>query len=144
MGVYRISDLHNRLCEMANDGYEYTDICVLDQDEDSPESLCFEVLEDSCSAVDYETVESCEFPDDYYYLQKSTRSVCATDYCTEINFTYEEIALIKHSVDNALAYFKDLLEDSTQSKDIVKEIKQSSIECRNLQAKLAKFLKRLH
>ena len=144
MGVYRISDLCNRLCEMANDGYEYTDIYVLDEDEDSPESLSFEALEASCSSVDYETVESCGLPDDYYYLLKSTRSVNATDYCTEINFTYKEIALIKHAVDNALAYFKDLLDDSTQSKDIVKEIKQSSVECRNLQAKLAKFLKRLH
>lgn len=90
-----------------------------------------------------EEVESCQLPDDYYYNLKSSRSVKADDYCSEINFTYMEVGLIKHAVDNALAYFKELLNDSSQSKDTIEQIKQSSIECRNFQAKLAKFLKHL-
>ena len=128
MAVYRIADVYNRLCEMTNEGYEYAEISLLDADDEF---------------VDYEEVESCQLPDDYYYNLKSSRSVKADDYCSEINFTYREVGLIKHAVDNALAYFKELLNDSSQSKDTIEQIKQSSIECRNFQAKLAKFLKHL-
>ena len=128
MAVYRIADVYNRLCEMTNEGYEYAEISLLNADDEFSECLYFNALEDSDSSVDYEEVESCQLPDDY---------------CSEINFTYREVGLIKHAVDNALAYFKELLNDSSQSKDTIEQIKQSSIECRNFQAKLAKFLKHL-
>lgn len=143
MSVYRIADVYNRLCEMTNEGYEYAEISLLNADDEFSECLYFNALEDSNSSVDYEEVESCQLPDDYYYNLKSSRSVKADDYCSEINFTYREVGLIKHAVDNALAYFKELLNDSSQSKDTIKQIQQSSIECRNFQAKLAKFLKHL-
>lgn len=144
MGIYKISDLYNRLCEMIDDGYDYANIYLLTADEESPESLGFEALEDSFSSVDFETVESCKLPEDYYYLAESLRAINPTDYCIELNFTYEEIATIKHAVDNALAYFKELLDDPTQPKHIIKDIKQASVDCRNLQAKLANFFKHLH
>lgn len=144
MATYKTSDLYNIISELMNDGYEYVDVLSLDAAEDSPEALSFDAIEDSCSSTEYEIIESCEVPDDYDFSEHSTRPIAPTDYCCELNFTYEEIALIKHATDNALEYFKELLKDPKQSKEIVKDIKQSSVKCRNLQAKLSKFLKYLH
>lgn len=144
MKAYKVSDLYNKLSELANDGYEYVNIIVLDADEESPEALNFEAIEDSECSIDYDNVECCTLPQDYSYENKTTRSICPTDYCCELNFTYNELGTIKHAVDNALEYFNELLNEPSQPKDIITEIKQASVNCRNLQAKLAHFLKRLH
>lgn len=141
MAIYKITELHNRICEIANDGYEYVEVLECEASDDSPESLIFTAIEDSYMEVDYDSVESCEVPENFY--TKTTRTIHATDYCLELNFTYSEIATIKHAVDNALEYFKDCLTDSSLTRDIIDDIKHSSVECRNLQAKLAGFLKHL-
>ena len=144
MAIYNVYELYNRICELANDGYEYVEIITLDSDEEFPESLSFNAIETYNSSVDYEEIESCVLSEHYCYEEKQSHTIKPTDYCMELNFTYNEIATIKHAVDNALEYFKEALKDDSYSKDIIKEIKESSIECRNLQAKLAHFLKHIH
>lgn len=44
-----------------------------------------------------------------------------------------------HALNNALEYFKECLKDSSLSRDIKDEIRISSTQCRNLQAKFNKF-----
>ena len=143
MATYKISDLYNILSELANDGYEYVNIDLIEAVGEEPESLSLDAIEDSFSTVN-DSVECCTIPEDYSIHNKLTRSIRPTDYCCEMNFTYEELGTIHHAATNALEYFSDLLKDPSQPKDIVKEIKQSSVELRNLQAKLAHFLKCLH
>ena len=143
MTAYKISDLYNILSELANDGYEYVNINFIDAVDEAPEALSLDAIRDSVNSVN-EFVECCVIPEDYSIHNKTTRSIRPTDYCCEMNFTYTELGTIHHAVINALEYFKELLKDSSQPKDIVKEIKQSSIKLRNLQAKLAHFSKRLH
>lgn len=139
MATYKISELYNRICEIANDGHEYVEIATLPADDDMPEALAFNTVETSGFSVDYEELDSCEVPEDYE--EKTSRTVNPSDYCLELHFTYQEMFTIQHAIDNALEYYKECLKDSSYSKDVLKEIKRSSVECRNLQAKLASFSK---
>lgn len=140
MATYKISDLHNRLCEMSADGYEYVDITSLSADDDSPECLCFEAVQDSCGLVDYETVDSCELPEDYD-IETSSHKFVLTDYCSEISFTYQEIVSIRYAVESALKYSKTILDNPSESAEAKRRVKQESVALRNLQAKLLKFFK---
>lgn len=140
MATYKISDLHNRLCEMSVDGYEYVDIALLSADDDTPECLCFEAVEDSCGLVDYETVDSCELPEDYD-IETSDHKFVLTDYCSRLPFTYQEIAVIRYAVESALKYSKTILDNPSESSETKKRVKQESVALRNLQAKLLKFFK---
>lgn len=63
------------------------------------------------------------------------------DFCGDISFTYKEIFVIKQSLDNALEYLKDCSNDPSCSKEVLADIKSSSVLMRNLQAKLAKRFK---
>ena len=58
MAIYKISDVISRLKEMDDDGYVFADISIFEADEDEPESISFEAIEDLDCSVDYETVES--------------------------------------------------------------------------------------
>lgn len=142
MATYKISDLHNRLCEMSADGYEYVDIALLSADDDLPECLCFKAIENSYCTVDYETVDSCELPEDYD-IETSSHNFVSTDYCSEISFTYQEIADIRYAVDSTLKYSKTILDNPSESSEIKKFVKQQSVALRNLQVKLLKFFKHL-
>lgn len=139
MATYKVNDLLNQICEIIDDGYEYVDIIELEADEYSPTGLSFEAL-DEYSSIGYDGVESCEMPEDYD--SDAPRTVCSDDFCKYISFTYAEIATLKHAIDNALEYFKECSKDPSLSRDALSEIKASSVDCRNLQAKLAKFFKK--
>ncbi len=136
MAIYKTRDLQDRLCEIAKDGYLYVDITEIDADDEFPTSLSFDALA-PYESTDYETVESLELD-----LEDEFPPVTfhATDLCHEIGFTYEEISTIHHAVVNALEYFKSCEKDPTYSKEVVRDIKSSAVKCRNLQAKLVKFL----
>lgn len=142
MATYKISDLFTRLCEISSDGYEYVDITLLPSDDGEAESLEFMAVSDAFTTDSYDYVDSCELSEDYD-LETSTRKFVGTDYCSEVPFTYEEIGTIKHAVDNALEHFKDILDNPSESPEIKKQFKQSSVRCRNLQAKLAGFFKHI-
>lgn len=137
MAVYKSIELFNKICEILNDGYEYVEVTDLDN-----ASLSFEAIADEIESIDYEEIDSCDIPDDYDF-DKPSISISSDSFCYNINFTYKEIATISHAVNNALAYFKDCLEDSSCSRDVRDEIKASSVECRNLQAKLNRLLKHI-
>lgn len=113
MATYKISELYNRICEIANDGYEYVEITTLDADEDMPEALAFNAVEDSAFSVDYEELDSCELPNDYE--GGTSRTIDTSDYCLELHFTYQEMFTIQHAIDNALEYYKECLKDSSYS-----------------------------
>lgn len=63
MAIYRVLDIYNRISELKQDKIEYVDITVLDPDEDEPESLNFEGL-DEFGGIDYESVPSVTPPQD--------------------------------------------------------------------------------
>ena len=138
MATYKTSELFNKLSELINDGYEYVDIFCCEADDEFPESLTFEAIASDYEHVDFEDVESCETPDDYD-METSDRIFNVNDFCA-LPFTYKEIFPLMHAVDNALEHFKECV-DKPENKDIRSDIKRSSVECRNLQAKFKKFVK---
>lgn len=140
MATYKVQDLFNQLSEIINDGYEFVDVYESEADDDFPTSLSFEAI-DEYENIGYDGVESCEIPPDHDFNSIST-TVRTDSYCSSIVFTYDEIFTIEHAVNNALEYFKECSKDPSYSKEVLAEIKASSIKCRNLQAKLAKYLKR--
>ena len=141
MAIYKTSDLLELLCQIINDGYEFVDIAEFEADDEFPAHLSFDAIENEFSSVDYEEIDSTEFPDGYDF-EHSVRTFKPDDFCGSIPFTFKEIFTIAHAVDNALEYIKECSKDPSYSKDIIEEMKSSSVEMRNLQAKLAKHLKR--
>lgn len=151
MAIYKSAELLKMISEIVNDGYKYVDVTELegtlpdpnddedDEYDDLPTALSFEVIDEHLAGIDYESVNSCDFPtvNDIH----APEHFHGKDICGSITFTFDEIFTIKHATDNALEYFKECSEDPEIPKDILAEIKTSTISCRNLQAKLAKFLK---
>lgn len=141
MAIYKTTDLLNQLCQIISDGYEFIDVSEFDEDDELPAGLSFEAIENEFAAVGYDGVDATELPDGYD-SETSPRKFKFDDFCCDISFTYKEIFTIKHAVDNALEYLKECSKDPSYSKDILSEIKSSTIDIRNLQAKLAKQLKK--
>lgn len=140
MAIYKASDLFNQISQIINDGYTYVDITELEADDEDPASLSFDVIEDAFCSIDYESVSATELPENYN--SETSRPVFGMDdFCGDISFTYKEIFVIKQSLDNALEYLKDCSNDPSCSKEVLADIKSSSVLMRNLQAKLAKRFK---
>lgn len=141
MAIYQTQELLNQISEILSDGYKYVEITELDADEeeDIPVSLNFSAIESSFSEIDYESVDSCKIPKDYD-SDSDTFPVSGDDY-VPISFTFKEVCTLKQSVDNALEYLKECSKDTSYSKETLDDIKASSVRMRNLQAKLAQFLK---
>lgn len=152
MAIYKSDELLKMISEIVNDGYKYVDVSEMegfepdpddedyDEFEDLPTHLNFEVIEDDLVSNDYDCVYSCKFPSESDIA--NPQRFHGNDYCSSISFTFDEIFTVKHAVDNSLEYFKECSKDPEISKEILAEIKSSSISCRNLQAKLVKFLKK--
>ena len=138
MATYKTSELFNKLSELINDGYEYVDIICCEADDEFSESLAFEAIASDVESLDFEDVESCEIPDGYD-VESSEHTFNINDFCA-LPFTYKEIFSLMNAVDNALEYLKECV-DKPENKSLRSEIKQSSVECRNLQAKFRKFTK---
>lgn len=142
MAIYKTTELLDLLNDIIVDGFEYVDITELDHDDESPTSLSISAV-DEFHNIDYDSIDSCEIPQNYDFT-KPTLSFSPDDLCHNVSFTYKEVFTIIHAVNNALAYFKDCLADPSYPRDIRDEIKASSVECRNLQAKLKQFTNLLH
>lgn len=144
MAIYQTQELLNQISEILSDGYKYVEVTELDGDEeeDFPVSLNFSAIESSFSGIDYEGVDSCDIPEDYD-SDSDTFTVSRDDF-VPISFTFREICTLKQSVDNALEYLKECSNDPSYSKETLDDIKSSSVRMRNLQAKLAQFLKRFN
>lgn len=139
MSIYKIRELQDRLCEMSEDGYLYAELYELEADEECPAGFAFSAVTPD-EFIDYETVSSCSPVSDEDFFHDSFKP---TDQCHEISFTYEEIATLHHALTNALEYFKECEKDPQYSHEVKKDIKASSVKCRNLQARLRKFLNNL-
>lgn len=141
MATYNTSELFNKLCEIINDGYNYVDIDIFEAtDENETGFLSFEAIVDDYESIDYESIDECCIPENYSAENITSKKIKNTDFCSEIAFTYDEIFTLAHAVDNALEYFKEC-EALPENKPHQAEIKRASVNCRNLQAKFAKFLK---
>lgn len=141
MATYKTSELFNKLAQMINDGYEYVDISESDGDDEMPAILYFEAIVNDFARYNYESIDSHILPEDYDVEAPISRTVNASDFCSGMVFTYKEIFALNHAVNNALEYFKECSKDPA-NKELLSEIKSASVDCRNLQAKFAKFLKR--
>jgi len=148
MATYKSTELLKMISEIVNDGYKYVDVSEWEGDkpddkdgeyDDLPTYLSFEAIDEDLAGIDYESVYSCDFPNESDIA--TPELFHGNDYCSSIAFTFDEIFTIKHALDNSLEYFKECANDPKVSKDILSEIKSASISCRNLQAKLAKLLK---
>jgi len=141
MAIYSTRKLLNLLHNMYNDGYDYIDICQ--DSDDASEYLSFDGYDVSNGEADfihYEDIDSCTVPNDYS-PDSLSHFINADDFCYDIPFTITELCAIKCAVDNALQYFKECSNNPNYSKEDRDNIKQSSINCRNLQAKLNHFFK---
>lgn len=137
MATYNISDLLSRLAEIKQDGYSFVDIYELPADDEYPESLHFDAVDDFDHA-DYEEVESVD-PDNLPTHTK--RRIAADDLCGLLLFTYKELGLIENALENTLQFIKQESKDNTHTFEEKHKMKKDAIEFRNLQAKLAHFLK---
>ena len=139
MAIYKISEVLDRLFEMRQDNILYADICEIDGDADFPTFLNFDAIISDYECVNYETIES--YPDvSEHDLTHCT--ISPDDNCYELTFTYQDIFTLYHAVTNALEYFKDCEKDPSYSSDILRNIKSSSVKCRNMQAKLFQIVRR--
>ena len=68
MFVYRLSDLHSKLDELKEAGFEYVTMHELDPDDDFEfPSVNFEGITMENSGVDFEEVEAVTLPVGYYF-----------------------------------------------------------------------------
>lgn len=136
MALYNLLDVLDTVSCIINDGLIYADICELQGDDDSPASLYFSAPDpdDPTWSIEYEGVNS--LPDDH----DISRSTIKTDRAF-YPLSLRELATVHHALTNALEYFKECAADKSYGREIQDKIKKSSIDCRNLQAKIGKILK---
>lgn len=139
MAIYKTQDLLHKICEIIFDGYSFVDISELEKDDEFPTSLSFNACDRDCD-IDYESVESCELPDDFY-ANNHIQEINVNDFCGEMPFTYKELFALGNSIQNALEYGKERLQAKDCSKEERDAIKSSSVELRNLQARFSIFFK---
>lgn len=66
MAVFKLSDVIERLQSMADDGFEYAEIDVVDDDQDNePACLCVEALYDECTS-EGEMIDAVTLPSGYH------------------------------------------------------------------------------
>lgn len=140
MSAYKVSDLLNVLRRAANEGLDYISVRECEEDEDLPAALLFEAIHDYSSGEEFDEIESVEIPDDYILGYSSTLNADAIS--STLVFDFSELCTLMSAVENALAFSKIRLNSSDCSKAECDAIKDSSIDLRNLQAKLAKFRKK--
>ena len=75
MAYFKISDIYSRLHEMLLDGYEYADIVIYPEDDDMPECIHFDAIEQINCSVDYEEIESTVIPEDYDFQLNPSRRI---------------------------------------------------------------------
>lgn len=80
MATYNISSLLSRLAEIKQDGYSFVDITELSADDEFPESLHFDAL-DEFETVDYEEIESIDLDIFQTVLQTAIRSMICVVLC---------------------------------------------------------------
>ncbi len=134
MAIYKISDIYNVLCDALCDGNEYANIYLTEADEEYPESITIEPLDELCNAA-YEPIEACDIPSDYDF-NNTHRQISASDYCDMLPFTYEEVLTIFDALNNAIEFCKECEKDPNNSREIRQNIKTFLVEFRNLQAKI--------
>ena len=82
-------------------------------------------------------------PDDYVLLCSDNRSVLGSDICNKLLFTYNELSTIHQAAENALIYFNECLAAPKNSKEIIDDIKNSSVDLRNLKAKIERLFSQM-
>lgn len=138
MAAYNLFNLLGQVTELINDGYSYAQISEIPANDEFPASLSFSTLEDEFESFEYDGVDS--LPDDYDYSQGA--SITADTPC--FTLTFRETATALHALDNALEYFKECSanKENLYDRNTLDQIKSASVHCRNLQAKVRKFLNR--
>ena len=137
MNSYNLFDLLSRITEIINDGYFYAEISELPSDDEFPVSLSFSAFSyDETLHANYDEVEA--LPSDYDYSQKlfiPSDSPC-------YSLSLPEVQTVLCALDNALEYFKECSYNKSglYDRETLNHIKASSVHCRNLQAKVRKFL----
>ena len=114
MAVYHLFDIMDRIMEIINDGMFFANITELSGDDEFLTSLS--VTRDTCCTIE--------------------DKVC-------YGLTLEELSTVHHALTNALEFFKICSSDKSYDSETLDDINASSIECRNLQAKIGKFISSL-
>ena len=57
---FKVSDLIERLTEIANDGYETVNIDLIEADDDLPAAITFEVIANKSLSIEYDVVDAIE------------------------------------------------------------------------------------
>lgn len=136
MAVYKTLDLLKKLHEVYQDGFPYVEVSNNADDN----SLNFSAIDEFGEGIDYEEVDSCEFPDNPMFESYTANP---EDLCCQFLFTFDELGTVLHAIDNALEYVKEESQKKTYSRDDLESMKTSSVRWRNLRAKLMKFYKKI-
>lgn len=133
MATYKTTELFGIISDAIATNHLYIDVSELEADDESPATLSFSIPEDDLSYED-EAV-SVDVDSDF---DETRLLIKATD-IAPISFTFDEISTLKLAVDNALEYIKEESKKPSYSKEVLSDMKTSSVAIRNLQAKLNKF-----
>lgn len=138
MAIYKTEELLERFYQLICDGYEYVEISE-DESEDDIPCLAFEIVDNGIPGF-YPDINSCDDSISNFHFDANYSNVDRNSLCSSMMFTYDEIFTIHHSINNALEYFKECEQDPSCTRETRDSIKRTSVSCRNLQAKLNKFI----
>lgn len=65
MAIYKVTDLYERISKLMDEKYEYVRVDVIPADDQYPESINFEAIEESHIGVDLESIEATNLPEEY-------------------------------------------------------------------------------
>ncbi len=135
MALYNLIEVLDTVSNIITDGFIYADISELLDDDENSGSLLFSAPDPDNPewSIEYEKINS--IPDNQNI---SKCSIPTNKACYGVSF--QELATIHHALTNALEYFKECSADKSCPPEAKDEIKKSSVNCRNLQAKIGKFL----
>ena len=140
MATYKTQEILNLISDIATDGYPLVNIYEMEADDDFPTSLSFDAIDpDTGFEVDYESIESCSNSE----IDSSSRYIATKDDYCGLGFTFDEVAIIHMALKNALLHLKNCVENPECPDADKTKIKTSSIDMRNVQAKIEKFMKRI-
>lgn len=69
MFVYKISELLDNLKSAQNDGYDYVELSIIESEDDMPESISLDYIDDANSSEN-DIIDAITLPDDYIRSQE--------------------------------------------------------------------------
>lgn len=117
MATFKISELMLLLCDMAQDGYDYTDVLYSEPEDDMPACLDFFAMDTQSGFTDYGSVDAEDLPDDYD-VETSFHPVPQdlNEPCSFV-LSYQQLLMFGSVCQDSISYIKEQLSRKDISAD---------------------------